>query len=80
MDEAQALADRVAVMAGGRLVGDRARRPSSPGATTLPTEIRFALPAGIEPASSPSSTATCGADGAAVLVTTPPTARALHHA
>ena len=52
MDEAQALADRVAVMAGGQLV---AIGPPSQlaGRDALPTEIRFALPAGIEPAQLP---------------------------
>ena len=49
MDEAQVLADRVAIIAGGRIVaqgrpdelGDRGRRP---------TEIRFRLPTGSPPA------------------------------
>src|SRR3954470_21957969 len=50
MDEAQAqaLADRVPVMAGGGLapIGPRAQLA---GRDSLPSEIRFALPAGVEP-------------------------------
>jgi ABC-2 type transport system ATP-binding protein len=46
MDEAQFLADRVAVMANGRIVA--AGPPAALGGRDeLPTEIRFALPAGV---------------------------------
>jgi ABC-2 type transport system ATP-binding protein len=56
MDEAQTLADRVAILSAGRIVaegppdelGEREQRP---------TEIRFSLPAGVEPAALPGSVA-----------------------
>jgi ABC-2 type transport system ATP-binding protein len=77
MDEAQALADRVAVMAGGRLVaiGPPAQLA---GRDSLPTEIRFALPPGIDPAELPRLDGELRADGAAVLVTTSDSVAALH--
>ena len=77
MDEAQALADRVAVMAGGRLVaiGPPAQLA---GRDSLPTEIRFALPPGIDPAELPRLDGGLRADGAAVLVTTSDSVAALH--
>ena len=46
MDEAQPLADRVAVMAAGRLVAIGTPAELG-GRDALPTEIRFALPAGV---------------------------------
>ena len=46
MDEAQALADRVAVMRGGEIIASG--RPDEIGGRDLrPAEIRFALPAGL---------------------------------
>src|SRR3954452_4640408 len=69
MDEAQSLADRFAVMAGGELV---AIVPPSQlaGRDELPTEIRFSLPAGIEPAQLPGLPgAALSGEPAAVLVT-----------
>jgi ABC-2 type transport system ATP-binding protein len=46
MDEAQYLADRVAVMVDGRIVASGPPEALG-GRDELPTEIRFALPAGI---------------------------------
>jgi ABC-2 type transport system ATP-binding protein len=53
MDEAQHLADRVAVMAAGRIVASGPPQELG-GREELPTEIRFALPEGVEPADLPS--------------------------
>src|SRR3954471_3832949 len=77
MDEAQALADRVAVMAGGQLV---AIGPPSQlaGRDALPSEIRFALPVGVELAQLPDLDGDVTADGPAVLVTTSDSVAALH--
>lgn len=47
MDEAQHLADRVAVMAAGRIVASGPPQELG-GREELPTEIRFALPEGLE--------------------------------
>jgi ABC-2 type transport system ATP-binding protein len=52
MDEAQALADRVAVMAAGEIVA--AGTPDELGGRDArPAEIRFSLPAGVEPGELP---------------------------
>src|SRR4051794_30800055 len=77
MDEAQSLADRVAVMAGGELV---AIGPPSQlaGRDELPSEIRFALPAGVEPSQLPELDGEVTGDGTAVLVTTADSLAALH--
>jgi ABC-2 type transport system ATP-binding protein len=78
MDEAQALADRVAVMAGGQLV---AIGPPSQlaGRDALPTEIRFALPEGVELAQLPElAGAEVTGDPVAVLVTTSDSVAALN--
>jgi ABC-2 type transport system ATP-binding protein len=78
MDEAQALADRVAVMAGGRLVaiGPPAQLA---GRDALPSEIRFALPPGVEPAQLPELPgAEVSGEPAAVLVSTSDSVAALH--
>src|SRR4051794_32331621 len=77
MDEAQALADRVAVMAGGRLgaIGPPAQLA---GRDSLPSEIRFALPAGVEPSQLPELDGEVTGDGTAVLVTTADSLAALH--
>jgi len=77
MDEAQALADRVAVMAGGRLVaiGPPAQLA---GRDSLPTEIRFALPAGVEAALLPDLDGEVGVEGSSVLVRTGDSVRTLN--
>jgi ABC-2 type transport system ATP-binding protein len=78
MDEAQALADRVAVMAGGRLVaiGPPAQLA---GRDALPSEIRFALPPGVELAQLPELPgAEVSGEPAAVLVSTSDSVAALH--
>ncbi len=71
MDEAQALADRVAVMVGGEIVA--AGPPGELGGRdALPAEIRFTLPEGVsagELPELPAAKVTLGRDG--VLVTTP---------
>jgi ABC-2 type transport system ATP-binding protein len=54
MDEAQALADRVAIISAGRIVA--AGSPEELGATGEPrTEISFRLPEGVEPGDLPAS-------------------------
>jgi ABC-2 type transport system ATP-binding protein len=45
MDEAQVLADRAAIIAGGRIVAEG--RPDQLGSDTPTTEIRFRLPSGV---------------------------------
>jgi ABC-2 type transport system ATP-binding protein len=77
MDEAQALADRVAVMAGGKLVaiGPPAQLA---GRDSLPTQIRFALPAGVEVSELPELDGQIGPNGAGVLITTSDSVAALH--
>jgi ABC-2 type transport system ATP-binding protein len=77
LDEAQALADRVAVMARGQLVaiGPPAQLA---GRDALPTEIRFALPAGIEPALLPDLDGELAIEGSSVLVRTGDSIRALN--
>jgi ABC-2 type transport system ATP-binding protein len=52
MDEAQALADRVAVMVDGRLIA-MGTPAEIGGRDTAPTEIAFALPAGVAPGDLP---------------------------
>jgi ABC-2 type transport system ATP-binding protein len=51
MDEAQALADRVAIIAAGRIVAEGT--PADLAAAQRVTEIRFTLPAEVEPAALP---------------------------
>jgi ABC-2 type transport system ATP-binding protein len=69
MDEAQALADRVAVMVGGEIVAAGAPGELG-GRDTLPAEIRFELPAGVEPGELPElSGVTVTRDRDIVLVT-----------
>jgi ABC-2 type transport system ATP-binding protein len=77
MDEAQALADRVAVMARGQLVaiGPPAQLA---GRDALPTEIRFALPVGIEPALLPDLEGELAVEGSSVLVRTSDSVRTLN--
>src|SRR3954454_4423340 len=78
MDEAQALADRVAVMAGGQLV---AIGPPSQlaGRDELPTEIRFSHADGIELSQLPELPgAEVSGERAAVLISTTESVAALH--
>jgi ABC-2 type transport system ATP-binding protein len=71
MDEAQALADRVAVMAGGRIVAQGA--PSALGGRdTARARIRFALPPGSALGDLPAA-ALPGDDGLVTVQTTEPT-------
>ena len=71
MDEAQALADRVAVMAGGRIVAEGP--PSAIGGRdTARARIRFALPAGTTAGDLPAA-AVPGDDGLVTVQTTEPT-------
>jgi ABC-2 type transport system ATP-binding protein len=51
MDEAQALADRVAIIAAGRIVAEGT--PADLAAAQRSTEIRFILPAEVTPAELP---------------------------
>jgi ABC-2 type transport system ATP-binding protein len=51
MDEAQALADRVAIIAAGRIVAEGT--PAQLAAAQRSTQIRFSLPAGAAPADLP---------------------------
>ena len=75
MDEAQALADRVAVISAGRIVAEGT--PSTLGGRdTARTRIRFALPGGCAIADLPVA-AGRGADGLVTVETAEPTA-ALH--
>jgi ABC-2 type transport system ATP-binding protein len=70
MDEAQALADRVAVMRDGAIVAE-GRPEELGGRDTAPTEIRFALPPGATLADLPrlGGDALAEPDGDGVLVT-----------
>jgi ABC-2 type transport system ATP-binding protein len=73
MDEAQFLADRIAVMVGGRLVAEGTPE-SIGGRDALPTEIRFTLPVDVTLGALPPLPATAvvtEGDGGSVLVTTP---------
>ena len=71
MDEAQALADRVAVMAGGQIVAEGA--PSAIGGRdTAQARIRFALPRGTTLGDLPAA-ALPGDDGLVTVQTTEPT-------
>ncbi len=75
MEEAQELADRVAVVADGRIVAEGT--PSTLGGRdTERVRIRFALPAGSDPAELPLAVR-MDADGLATVETADPT-RALH--
>jgi ABC-2 type transport system ATP-binding protein len=84
MDEAQALADRVAVLAAGQIV---AEGPPSQlgGRDTAQSRIRFALPAGVSPADLPAMlardaavTQAPGPDGGLVTLHTGQPVRVLH--
>ena len=75
MDEAQVLADRVAVIAAGRIVAEGP--PRSLGRRGQATEIRFSLPAALEPPDVPGATITTDGDG--VVVRTSEPTPALHH-
>ena len=74
MDEAQALADRVAVMSGGRIVAEGTPADLG-GRASARTRIRFALPGGYTGADLPPAAAL--ADGLVSVQTSAPT-QALH--
>jgi len=77
MDEAQELADRVAVIAQGRIVAEGP--PASLGGRDTATEIRFALPDGSEASDLPDLwPASVAVDGARVRVTAEEPTGALH--
>lgn len=82
MDEAQFLADRIAVMVGGTLVAEGTPE-SIGGRDALPTEIRFTLPAGVALGALPAlpggaASAVTEQPGGAVLVKTPDGVAATH--
>ncbi len=79
MDEAQYLADRVAVMAAGRIVASGPPQELG-GREELPTEIRFALPEGVEAADLPPlpTGAEVAGDREGVLVRTSEGVQATH--
>jgi ABC-2 type transport system ATP-binding protein len=79
MDEAQYLADRVAVMAAGRIVASGPPQELG-GREELPTEIRFALPEGVEAADLPPlpAGAEVAGDREGVLVRTSEVMQATH--
>jgi ABC-2 type transport system ATP-binding protein len=78
MDEAQVLADRVAVISGGRIVAEGP--PDRLAGRDNATEIRFALPAATAASELPDlgPTATVAVDGTAVVVTAHDPTPALH--
>jgi len=75
MEEAQVLADRLAVIAAGRIVAE-GTPDSIGGRDSAATRIRFVLPAGIDPAAMPVEAQLDG-PGHAVISTADPT-RTLH--
>jgi ABC-2 type transport system ATP-binding protein len=78
MDEAQHLADRVAVMVAGRLVAIGPPE-SIAGRDEQPTEIRFILPGGLTPADLPPlPSLSLTGDGDGVLITTREPVPAIH--
>jgi ABC-2 type transport system ATP-binding protein len=74
MDEAQALADRVAVLAGGRIVA-LGTPEALGGRDTASTRIRFRLPIGVTPGDLP---VTAQVDGASVHIETDDPVGVLH--
>jgi ABC-2 type transport system ATP-binding protein len=68
MDEAQALADRVAIIAAGRIVAEGT--PADLAAAQRGTEIRFTLPAVASPADLPRVSGTVATRGRNVEITT----------
>ncbi len=74
MDEAQNLADRVAIIKGGRIVAE-GRPGELGGAARRVTAVRFTLPAGVEPSELPASLTgrvVPGSDGRLELATQSP--------
>ena len=78
MEEAQVLADRVAVIAGGRIVAEGP--PDQLAGRDAATEIRFSMPEGFSPAGlpAPGPGATVTVEGPAVSVRAQEPTRALH--
>jgi ABC-2 type transport system ATP-binding protein len=74
MDEAQRLADRVAIIVGGRIVAEGP--PDRIGRGAAASEIRFRLPGGIEPAAVPVNGIEL--DGSFAMLRTSEPERALH--
>jgi ABC-2 type transport system ATP-binding protein len=75
MEEAQALADRVVVIAGGRIVAEGPPE-SIGGRASASVQIRFSLPEGVDPACLPVSGVTSA--GSEVVVETSEPIRVLH--
>jgi ABC-2 type transport system ATP-binding protein len=76
MDEAQTLADRVGIIAGGEIVAEGA--PGQLGAGAMSTEIRFRLPDGLGIDDVPLPNASAEAGDRMVVVRTAEPVRALH--
>jgi ABC-2 type transport system ATP-binding protein len=77
MEEAQYLADRAAIIVGGRVIADGS--PAELGRSTgADTEVRFRLPDGIGPSDLPSSSATVHADNGFVVLRTGEPVRTLN--
>jgi len=76
MDEAQVLADRVAIIVAGQIVAHGP--PDRLGPDVTPTEIRFRPPAGIQPSDLPLAGAALSDDGRLVVARTGDAVRALN--
>jgi ABC-2 type transport system ATP-binding protein len=77
MEEAQYLADRAAIIVGGRVIAEGS--PAELGRSTgAATEVRFRLPDGIGASDLPSSSATVHADNGFVVLRTGEPVRTLN--
>jgi ABC-2 type transport system ATP-binding protein len=76
MDEAQVLADRVAIIVGGEIVAEGP--PDGLGAASAVTEIRFRLPDGVGAAELPIEVSDPDAGGGTVVIRTSEPVRALN--
>jgi ABC-2 type transport system ATP-binding protein len=76
MDEAQVLADRVAIIVAGRIVAEGP--PDRLGKRTATTEIRFRLPDGVGSAALPHRVSADGADRRSVVIRTGEPVRVLN--
>ena len=74
MEEAQALADRVAVISGGQIVAEGTPATIG-GRDTARARIRFTLPPGARPPTCRSTRPTAGRDGLVTVETAEPTDR-----